>query len=220
MQIHFPKSSIHQTQQDIRRIVSLRANAATMAVYQTLKLSSIFLVHKIATSPEWNELTSKLIGEFGFAPYETSKFNEALTAIIPSLNDNTAISNIEILSRPGNGIKKAILNWVDWNQLAWGDIGEHKLTHWDSKSKTFQTTSIVSWLDWLEDGVIIAGYDFEPDIPFSKRFFSRSKEGLMKEGALWSFAPTKLFERTANTFDSTPIKQEFVKAFRRKVGRI
>ena len=76
---------------------------------------------------------------------------------------------------------------------------------------------VVSWIDWLENGVTVRGYDFDPNVPLNRRIFSRSQQGLMKEnpGGMWQFRPTKLFERTAKSFNIEPIKNGFIAAIQR-----
>ncbi len=213
MDIIIPESSMREMKSKIKEIIGKKMDAAVPVVQDLLFKKAVEMAADIHSSPEWGELTGKLVGEFGFAPYEMQKFSEVIKMLIPL---NSPVVKLEVMAGVNN--KYAILHWVDWQKLAWSDAAQHYLTHWNGKSRSFEVDQIVSWIEWLEEGITVRDYIFDDHIGPKSRFFSRSGQGLMRhaEGGLWHFAPTKLFERTAHTFDIGSVKRGIAQVFKRK----
>jgi hypothetical protein len=91
-----------------------------------------------------------------------------------------------------------ILDWVDYDKLKTHEYAQHALTKLDRDGTVVGVTDIVSWVEWLEEGVTVAGYQFfRPNR--ANIAFSRSGEGLMRHstGRPFVFEPTRIFEKIA-----------------------
>ncbi len=168
-----------------------------------LKQQAEILKQSFASSTEFQELGGRLLGQFGFTPQEVSNLDRILTLLVPG--DNEITFNIVKI---GNTLE-AILQWVDFQKLKTHSFAQHALTKLDAQGNVIDITDVVSWVEWLENGVSIAGYQFfRPAGRFSK--FSRSGEGLMREKAgTFVLKPTRVFERTGRGAKKNFLKKGF-----------
>lgn len=142
-------------------------------------------------SKEFKDLGSSLVGEFGFTPEEVANLQRVGDLLVPGNNPVTVSS----VKSQGDSFYMQ-LEWVDFAKLKEHEYARHALTRLDADGHVRSVTDVVSWVEWLEDGVTVRGYYFtRPNEVAAK--FSRSGEGLMrkKEGSLWVFEPTRIFER-------------------------
>lgn len=151
-----------------------------------------------ANSEEFRSLKGKFKGEFGFTDEEVNNLDRILDLLVPGNNEIT-VSKIKL--GPSQFIMS--LDWVDFKKLAAHEYAQHELTKLSATGSVVSITDIISWVEWLEKGATIRGYQFfRPSGPAGvegKTAFSRSGEGLMKEksGSAWTFEPTRIFERIA-----------------------
>jgi hypothetical protein len=179
-----------------------------------LEQIAINLKDSIAASLEFRSLKTRLQGEFGFTDAEVQDLNRILFLLVPGFDSD--ITNIEIKLAANRS--SAILQWVDFEKLRNHPFAQHDLTKFEEGQ--FKLTRTVSWVEWLEEGVSVAGYRFF--IPTGKgRKFSRSGQGLMKKtrSGFWTFEPTKLFESTANKFNEEFARRGFGIVLQRLIGR-
>jgi len=153
------------------------------------------LAMAFATSEEFKAIKSKLAGEFGFTPEELS----GLDRVIDVLKNDASVTNIEIMA--GAGVQEIMLNWCDIERLKVHPVAIHKLTKYNGETRSWELTDVVSWIEWLEDGATVRGFNFDPTM---RGKWSRSGHGMMypREGGMWVFNPTKVFERLPETINS------------------
>jgi hypothetical protein len=89
------------------------------------------------------------------------------------------------------------LQWVDFDKLKDHPIAQHPLTRFNRDSGQFENTgTIVSWIEWWEEGVTIRGHIFSRGNRQNTQF-SRSGQGIMqrRNGSFFMLEPTRVFER-------------------------
>lgn len=166
------------------------------------------LANQIEGSTEFLQLHTTLVGEFGFTPSEVQGLSDIFSLLIPGTDSK--ITRVKVKSSPRSSI--AVLDWVDFNNLKKHPLAQHDLTRFNRKTKTWELTERVSWVEWLEEGATIRGYFFNDKAKISRRTPpSRSGEGIMNKrpGGLWAFQPTKIFQKTANKFNTNNFKKGF-----------
>ena len=151
-----------------------------------------FLRDAFKNSSEFNDIKTKFVGEFGFTPEELSRLDRILDLLIPGSNDIT-VGEI----KTGIGTKSILLQWVDYEKLKQHDYAQHELTKLDSSSGGFSITGVVSWVEWLQEGVSVIGYEFSP-VNARNNKFSRSGEGIMMQSeGTFVLKPTRIFDKIA-----------------------
>ena len=141
---------------------------------------------KVLKAPEFRQIKGSLKGEFGF----TDEQIDALNGIINTIKNDQDITRIVV------GPDRVALEWVDFEALKAHPIAQHKLTQFNPETKQFDLEQIVSWVDWLENGLSITGYVFEE----GGGKFSRSGEGRMQKGnGVFRLPKTKMFETIAQS---------------------
>lgn len=154
------------------------------------------LSEKVISSRSFQKLkTPAFIGRFGFTPQEVARLDQLKPLIV---GGDPTVTNIE--KNLKGGTKKIQLNWVDFERLKNHQIAEHPLTKLNIQAGGFgfePTGTIVSWIEWWEEGVTIRGHVFTRGNQFSAPF-SRSGFGLMqtRTGSLFAMRPTRIFELT------------------------
>jgi hypothetical protein len=81
-------------------------------------------------------------------------------------------------------------------------------------------TDIVSWIEWLEDGVTIRGFQFfKPN--FTNIARSRSGEGLMREipGSLFKIEPSRIFQKIEKNIKKLSILKKGFGLVVKKLGK-
>lgn len=167
-------------------------------------------------SQEFRDLSGKLVGEFGFTPEEVRNLKEILTLLVPGNNRVTTLKVTQSSSK-----FSAILEWVDFNKLKDHPLAQHDLTRVDSQTGQFKLTETISWVDWLENGAVVRGYNFsEVGGNSPGRAFSRSGKGIMRESksGFWDFTPTKVFDSIGKKFSEAEFKRGFGVVLRRRGG--
>lgn len=157
-------------------------------------------------SEEFRSLGGKLKGEFGFTDEEVNNLNRILTLMTPKSGSPVTVSKIKTT---GNKFSM-LLEWVDFAQLKDHEFAQHVLTKLDETGSVVSITDVISWVEWLEEGATIRGYNFFR--PRGRgRIFSRSGEGLMRRGSgnIWTFEPTRILESIAKRTDVTTLKKGF-----------
>ena len=165
-----------------------------------------------ANSEEFNALKGKLQGEFGFTDEEVRNLDRILDLMVPGANEIT-VSKIK--TGPGEFIMS--LEWVDMKRLQAHEFAQHELTRLDETGKVVEITDIISWVEWLEDGATIKGYQFfrpsraKSAAGIDPGIFSRSGQGLMKKSNsnFWTFEPTRIIERIAKAENGDFLKKGF-----------
>jgi len=165
-----------------------------------------------ANSAEFNNMKTKLVGEFGFTPDELAGLDKVLDLLMPQNEVTTSF-----LDTVGS-TKFLILEWVDYQKLKTHPLVQHPLTKLDKFGKVVSVTDVISWVEWLEEGVTVAGYSFfRPNNKNIDR--SRSKQGLMrKSNGFFVIDPTRIFEKIGNEANNKVLRRGFG-ALVRKVGR-
>lgn len=152
------------------------------------------LSDKVIASRSFQKLkTPAFIGRFGFTPQEVARLDDLKPLIV---GGDSTVTNIE---KSLKGKTKTItLKWVDFERLKRHQIAEHPLTKLNLKTGSFDPTgTIVSWIEWWEEGVTIRGHIFTRGNQFNAPH-SRSGFGLMqtRTGSLFMLRPTRIFELT------------------------
>jgi len=170
-----------------------------------------FLQTQFANSEEFRALKGKLQGEFGFTNEEVKNLDRILDLMVPGKSEIT-ISKI----RTGPNQFLMSLEWVDFKKLKAHEFAQHELTRLDAAGRVVDITDIISWVEWLEEGATIKGYEFfRPSRARSgtidSKAFSRSGQGLMKrtDSNFWTFNPTRVFESIAKAENGKFIKKGF-----------
>jgi len=176
-----------QIKKAINRKMNLVFNEAKDLLLQQAKVYR----DKFANSSEYQDIKSRMVGEFGFTPEEVAGLDRILDLLVPSTDNDITVSFIT------TGIAKStkfmILEWVDFSKLKEHPIAQHELTKLDAAGSVIGITDIVSWIEWLEEGETIRGYEFFK----SNESMSRSGAGLMRRdtGNIFVLEPTRIFER-------------------------
>lgn len=158
-----------------------------------------------ADSDEFNSIKTKFKGEFGFTDVEIANLDRILTLLVPGGNNITVtkrkITNDEFF---------VSLEWVDFKQLKAHEFAQHELTRLDATGNIVEITDIISWVEWLEEGATVRGYQFFRPTGRTVNF-SRSGEGLMRQSRsnFWTFAPTRVFERISKLDPNETIGKGF-----------
>jgi len=197
---------------EIKDLVSKRLDVALESTRKLLFTEAARMTHEILGSSAWSALTGRLVGEFGFTPWEVDDLIEITRYMLPGVTKMTTLD-----AKIGVGNRYVILNWVDFEALSTSPFAMHELTKFNKKTKHHDVTQVVSWVDWLENGVTVRGYEFDDDITIKNSIFSRSRKGLMKatEGGMWSFEPTNIFHKTADGFNPEIMKKNLALVVRR-----
>lgn len=162
------------------------------------------LGEKFASSKEFNDIKGPLRGEFGFTDQEVAK----LDSIINVIKKDNSVTKISASK------DRVILEWVDFRVLKDHQLAQHELTKLNTKTGLFEVVQTVSWVDWLENGLSITGYDFSE----AGGKNSRSKQGIMKEeSGLFKLPKTKVFEKIAKSIDKKTIKAGIATILEKKV---
>lgn len=168
---------------------------------------------RFESSNEFRDLSGRLVGEFGFTPEEVRNLSQILTLLVPRSND---VTTLKITQR--GGVSLALLEWVDFDKLKEHPFAQHDLTRLNPRTGQFELTERISWVDWLENGAVVRGYNFERVSGNSPaREFSRSGQGIMRlsRSGFWQFQPTKVFENIGKTFSRSEFRRGFGVVLRR-----
>ena len=160
---------------------------------------------KFANSQEYQEIKSKMVGEFGFTPAEVAGLDRILELLVPGGNEIT-ISFVDTVNRT----KFMILEWVDFSKLKEHPLAQHELTKLNELGNVIGVTDVVSWVEWLENGETFHGFEFfRPNAANAAR--SRSGAGLMRRdsGGVFMLEPTRVFERIGNEADIDVLRKGF-----------
>lgn len=170
------------------------------------------LKNVFANSEEFKSIKTKFKGEFGFTDEEVANLDRILELLVPE--NEITVTKIKLSS----GQFLMSLEWVDFAKLKAHEYAQHKLTRLDEAGQISEITDIISWVEWLEEGASIKGYQFfRPSQLRAKKggadpkAFSRSGQGLMKEANsnFWTFEPRRVFERIAKEEDGDFLKKGF-----------
>jgi len=167
---------------------------------------------QFASSTEFLEIQTKLVGEFGFTPEEVVDLSKILDLLVP----NNEITKLSLKVSPNR--QEAMLEWVDIAKLKQHQLAKHDLTKLNLQTGNFELTDVISWVEWLEDGAIVRNYVFDGE---QTGRFSRSGEGIMRRvsGGFWEFAPTKVFEKIARRLKDSDIARGFGVVIRKSRSR-
>jgi hypothetical protein len=195
----------------IRRAMERKMKKVFLAGKFLLTSQAKVLRDTFANSEEFTALKGKLKGEFGFTNEEVTNLDRILDLLVPG----GEITTTKISTGPGQFLMT--LEWVDFAKLKVHDFALHELTRLDETGQVIDITDIISWVEWLEEGATVRGYQFfRPSAGGAvggadPSAISRSGEGLMKksEGDFWTFRPTRVFERIAKSESADFLKKGF-----------
>ena len=211
----FDIANAREFEQFLKKEINKRMKLVVEDSEQFLIKQSDKLRDSFEKSQEFRDLQTRLVGEFGFTPEEVRDLPKILTLLVPNNSNN--VTSIK-LTRTNNEFA-AILEWVDFDKLKQHPLAQHELTRLNPRTGQFEVTEIISWVDWLENGAVVRGYDFQPvqeNFSFSK--FSRSGKGIMRPvgGGLWQFQPTKVFDNIGQSFSQSDFRRGFGAVIRRR----
>lgn len=171
------------------------------------------LTDEVLQSDEFQQLkTPALIGRIGFTPEEVERLDNIEAVIAP--RRSSPITNVEKDLTPGS--PSITMQWVDMDRLKEHPIADHPLTRLDPQSGQFvDTGTVVSWIEWWEEGVTIRGHVFSRGNQ-TNQDFSRSGEGIMMErqGGLFLLRPARVFQRVGDQ-EARVTQRNLLKSFRR-----
>jgi hypothetical protein len=200
-----------EIQSHVRSIFSRAIDESRDLVFR----ESEMLAEAILQSEEFNSLQGRLAGEFGFTPEEITDLPRIGQLLIPGTDRN--ITNIEIKNNTQRN--SIVLNWVNFDNLKKHPLSQHDLTRFNRSSGSFEVQQTISWVEWLEEGVTVRGYVFDPGRTNSPP--SRSAAGLMvqRSGGIWVYRPTQLFRDLGRKFDDQRLRRGFGVIIRRIANR-
>lgn len=174
------------------------------------------LADVVRSSREFTQLkTPLLIGRFGFTPEEVQRLDEIFPLIGPRNDNQITKVKKRLRSRKPN----IELNWVDFEKLKSHPVAKHPLTKYNPESGDFESTgTVVSWIEWWEDGVVIRGHLFTRGNRINTQF-SRSGQGLMqsRQGSFFMLEPTRIFDRVGLQ-QAGQVRRTMDRALRKLVG--
>ncbi len=194
----------------IKKAISKKVGRIFLNGQELLNNQAKKLQLEFATSSEFEDIKTQMVGEFGFTPQEVAKLDRILDLMVPGGND---ITTTQVKIGPGKFLME--LNWVDFSKLKTHEFAQHELTKLDKNGNVISVTDIISWVEWLEEGETFRGFQFVKSggilegSAVSNR--SRSGEGLMREvtGGVFAIEPTRVFEIIAKSEKGKFMKQEF-----------
>lgn len=194
VRVKVKNSDLRAFETDALRIVKERVVRAIDKLDEFMFNEAERLAEVVRNSREFRELkTPLLIGRFGFTPSEVSRLDEIFPLIGPRGNNQVTKVKKRLRARA-----PAIeLQWVDFDKLKDHALAQHPLTRFNPDSGQFESTgTVVSWIEWWEDGVTIRGHIFTRGNQRNVEF-SRSGQGLMqsRRGSFFMLQPTRIFER-------------------------
>jgi hypothetical protein len=180
----------------IRRAVDRKMSNVFARGNLLLERQANILREAFASSPEFNEMKTSQLGQFGFTPEELAQLDKVLQLLVPG-NHNITVSQIR--TTPGRS-KLLLLQWVNFEELTKHPFTQHELTRLDEQGNVIEITDVISWVEWLERGATFRGFQFfKPGGTFQGgqlSLRSRSGEGLMRKvGGVFIIEPTRIFER-------------------------
>lgn len=205
----------------IRRVISQKmARVFKRADFLLTKQAEV-LQQQFRNSDEFRDLSGRLKGEFGFTDQEIAQLDRILSLLVPGSNDITVS-----VVKTGAGRQEVFLDWVDFEKLKVHEFAQHALTKLDEAGRVVQITDIISWVEWLEEGASIRGFQFfRPGAGGAQggsdpAAFSRSGEGLMRRSNsnFWTFEPTRVFERISKQEEGDDLRRGFGVLVRREIG--
>ena len=181
-------------QTDALKIIKARVIRAMDKIDQFMFREAERLADVVKSSQEFRDLkTPLLIGRFGFTPDEVAKLDTIFPLIGPSNNNQIT----KVKKRLGGRVPNIELNWVDFDRLKEHPTAQHPLTRFNRDSGQFERTgTIVSWIEWWEEGVTIRGHLFSRGNQLNSQF-SRSGQGIMQKrgSSFFMLEPTRIFEK-------------------------
>ena len=173
-----------------KRMTNIFARGGPLLIKQQAEI----LRNVFKDSPEYASIKTDMVGEFGFTSQEVGNLDRILELLVPG---NSPITISDIKASKGRP-KSLMLKWVDFNQLKDHEFAQHALTRLDNTGSVTGVTDIVSWVEWLDEGVSILGFTFSDAIGQNRR--SRSGEGVMQQqkGGSFTIQPSRVFERIAD----------------------
>lgn len=213
--VSIKKQDLEAFRRQIRRIVSDAATKTFSQMGPLLLRESEILTSKIESSTDFQELSGRLVGEFGFTPEEVARIH----SILPVIRQKGRVTNFVVKSTARN--KQAILEWVDMDALKEHPLAQHDLTKYNPDSGQFELTETISWVEWFEEGATVRGYQFFKVGGIFKKY-SRSGQGLMRrqQGGIWMFEPTRLFDITARKYNIKNLRRGFGLLFRSNMEKV
>ena len=173
------------------------------------------LQRAFANSEEFQALSGRLKGQFGFTDEEVAQLDRVLTLLVPGSHGVT----VKKVKTSGTSFS-IMLEWADYDKLKDHEFAQHALTRLDAAGREIGVTDIISWVQWLEEGVTIQGYQFfRPNA--ANAAFSRSGEGLMRPraGGVFTLEPTRVFERIGKLENGSFLRKGFGVVLRREANR-
>jgi len=185
----------------VKKAVAKKASIVLDRAKELLVKQNDILSDKFASSAAFIDLKTNLRGEFGFTDEEV----RGLDRIISAMKSDPSVTRIR------SDKDQVILEWVDYDALKNHELAQHELTN----SSSFGTPEIVSWVEWMEEGVTVHGYIFDES---SKSKFSRSGEGLMKKqsGGLFKIAPSKILNKLGKSVKPAEFKRGLAAILKRR----
>jgi len=188
-------------QNQIRKAIDRKMDKIMQGAKELLEEQARVYRDKFANSQEYQNIKDKMRGEFGFTDEEVAGLDRILELMVPSNNDVT----VSFFDNKGN----IMLEWVDYNKLRDHPFAQHDLTRLNKDGSVIGITDTVSWIEWLENGETITGYQFfRPNA--ANLGFSRSGEGLMRvANGIFILEPTRIFEKIANDANVDVLRRGF-----------
>ena len=191
-------------ERQLKRILDRKSKQMLADFRKYLNDLKDILGERFAQSEEFNRMKGSLKGEFGFTDQEIVE----LDGIINTIKNDRDVTRVSV------GPDRVMLEWGDFRVLKDHPNAKHPLTRLNPKTGLFEIIQIVSWVDWLENGLSITGYTFEE----KGGRFSRSKEGQMTESSgLFRLPRTKIFEKIANSIDEKEVRAGIAVILEKKV---
>jgi len=143
-------------------------------------------------SSDFKKIKTSLVGEYGFTPEEVS----SLDNIVDAMNRSTVTKS---------GSDYFVVEYVNLAELYNQPESQHQLS---AKSRAGE---VVSWAQWLEEGVSVFGFSYSDKNSDS----SRSGKGVMEAGGSWKIRPTRAFSNLAKNMGLDGAKKVMTLAVRK-----
>lgn len=186
-------TNLSKLENKIKKVMNKKTNQLVRDLEEFLINVNELLGNRFAESKEFNEIKTSLRGEFGFTSEEVAELDE----IINVIKNDKSITRIRANSN------RIILEWVDFEALKKHPAALHPLSKKQKGSNKFDVSDVVSWVDWLENGLSITGYVYKEE----GKKASRSESGVMRRSSqTFRLRKTKVLEKLAKTITKTKIK--------------
>lgn len=166
----------------------------------------------LKAQPAWKNLTGALRGQYGLTDEEVGNVKAVEAMLVNDPSITTIVKNGSV-----GGKKVVQLNWANFNALVSHPLTNHPLTRLNEAGQ-WELNYEVSWIDWLENGIVVHEHHFEKGGGRN----SRSGQGTMVDdpGNVWVLPPTQIFQQLGFEYNPETLQKNVIIVLKKKFNSI